>query len=510
MMKSNIWSHGYPVDESYPPSWHGFQSPAHLHAICALMGVAWEVGPETPLVIADVACGTGYTALMLAAGNPHCEVVGLDYNPAHIAEARSMAAAAAIGNVRFIEADLAELDDSALNALPEFDLIAAHGLWSWVADPVREGLLRLLRRRLKPGGLALVSYNALPGAASALGLARLVRPFMLSAANSADGVQLASEHVKRMVAAEPAHLSSSAWRPLLTGEVTAARPGYLKHEFQTEHWRPSFHADVAAAMASARCDYVGSATIDENFPQMSLSAAQRELWDEAPDAAARELIFDVCVPRAFRRDLYVRGLRRVPRDAAVDALWLASTSRAGGEVTLKTQAGEASLPQSLVDAVRSALSDRPCTVGALRKLPGCGNVTPSELLAVLIGSGHAQPLWRLPGSDVDWPQAVAVARRLNAVAAERLAPHGMGVGTLGLATPALGGGLRVSTIELAVANLVAHAATDGHESDDVTALVRRLVPPGPLPPPEVVAELERVVAELLAERRPVWKVLGIV
>ena len=62
--------------------------------LCALMGVAWEVGPETPLSIAEVGCGTGYTGSVLAAGNPNSRVLGLDYNPAHIAEARSMASAA--------------------------------------------------------------------------------------------------------------------------------------------------------------------------------------------------------------------------------------------------------------------------------------------------------------------------------------------------------------------------------------------------------------------------------
>jgi SAM-dependent methyltransferase len=119
MSDSNDWSHGYPVGESYPASWHGFQSPAHLRAICALMGVIWEVGPGKPMCIAEVGCGTGYTALVLAAGNPGCQVIGMDYNPAHIAEARSMAEAAGIDNATFLEVDLSQLDGRALDDLPE-------------------------------------------------------------------------------------------------------------------------------------------------------------------------------------------------------------------------------------------------------------------------------------------------------------------------------------------------------------------------------------------------------
>jgi SAM-dependent methyltransferase len=508
------WARGYPVSEAYPVSWHAFQSPAHLRAICALMGVAWEVGPDTPMSILEVGCGTGYTGSTLAAGNPHWQVTGLDYNPAHIGEARSLAAEAGLDNAKFLELDLAELDGAELDALPEFDLITVHGVWSWVADSVREGVLRLIKRRLKAGGLVFMGYNSLPGAAGSMGLARLVRGALLSVDTATEGLAVAARQVQRLVAAEPAHLPVSGWRRLVTGEVKGARPGYLLHEFLTEHWRPSFHADVAAAMASVRCDYVGSATVDENFPQMSLTAAQRELWDEAGDSAGRELIFDLCVARAFRRDVYVRGLRRVPREAAVEALWLASATQVAGEAVLMSQAGEAKLPSALIDAARGALAEGPQTVGALRALPGCGSATPAELLALLVGSGCAVPLWRLPGSGTDWSRAVDRSRRFNEVAARRLAPHGIGTGRFSLATPALGGGMVATAMELAVARLLTQSPQPPSSTGDIDAeagrLVDRLLPPGMLPEPPVLAELHRVVCSILRERLPAWKALALV
>jgi SAM-dependent methyltransferase len=511
MSDATPWARGYPVSEPYPPSWHYFQSPAHLRVICALMGVAWEVGPEMPLSIAEVGCGTGYTAAMLAAGHPQAQVMGLDYNPAHIAEARSLASAAGLTNLRCEEVDLAELGDAELDRLPEFDLVTVHGVWSWVADPVREGVLRLLRRRLKPGGVALVTYNALPGAAGSQGLARLARGALLAAGSSVDGVAALGGLVQRLIKADPMHLPASHWRRLFTGENQGARPGYVLHEFLTEHWRPAFHADVAAAMGTARCEYVGSATIDENFPQMTLTPPQRELWDEAPDPLARELIKDLCVQRAFRRDVFVRGLRRVPRDPAVDALWVAAARHATGEVALVAQAGVAKLPQPLIDAVRAALRDGPKTIGALRALPGCGSVTPSELIALLIGSDSAVPLWRLPGTGAGWDQAVAAARRLNAVAADRHAPFGVGASTLGLATPALAGGLTASAFELAVARRVAQSPSGSVSGEpDCADLVARLLPAGPGPDADIREDLERRVREMLAERLPVWQALGIV
>ena len=503
------WSRGYPVSETYPPSWHSFQSPAHLQVVCALMGVAWDVGPDTPMNILEIGCGTGYTSLMLAAGNPKAQVLGLDYNPAHIAEARAMAAEAGLANAHFIDADLAEMSTAEVRALPEFDLITVHGVWSWVGDPVREGVLRVIRQRLRAGGLVMMGYNALPGAAGSLGLARLVRKCMLGAAGSELGVAAASKLVERLVAAEPAHLPPSAWRRLLTGEVPGARPGYMLHEFQTEFWRPAFQADVAAALATARCEYLGSATIDENFPQLSLSAAQRVLWEEAPDSAGRELLFDVFVPRAFRRDVYARGLRRVPRDAAVDALWLATAVHTYSAVKLRSQAGEAMLPPAMVHAVRAALLEGPKTVGALRALPACAKATSAELLAMLVEADVAVPLWRAPGRGADWGGELAASRRLNAVAARRFAPHGVGAGQYGLATPALGGGLTVPPMELAVANLAAQAGAAVRGPQNAEIIVQGLLPPGSEQTDETMAQVRKIVAALLAERLPVWQALGI-
>jgi hypothetical protein len=380
-----------------------------------------------------------------------------------------------------------------------------HGVWSWVCDTVREGVLRLLKSRLKPGGLALVTYNALPGAAGTMGLSRVVRGEILAADGSIEGIEQAARLVDRLIAAKPSHLPSSAWRKLLTGEIKDARPGYLLHEFQTEHWRPCFHADVAAALSTARCDYVGSATIDENFPQLSLSPEQRVLWDEARDANARELIFDLCVSRAFRRDLYVRGLRRVARDEAIDAITLASTTSAQGQVVLRTQAGEATLPVELVASARAALSEKPRPIAHLRALPGCGSVTPAELLAVLVGSRCAMPLWRLPGEGPSWSEGAAAASRLNRTAAERLAPHGLGAGQFALASPALGGGLPGTAMELAVANLMID-----EPAPDVDHIVSRLLPPGQQPPADVLCELRQVIEKVRSERLAPWRALGAV
>ena len=514
MTQANSWSRGYPVDESYPASWHYFQSPAWLRAICAVSGVAWEVDASTPLSICEVGCGIGYTANLLAAAQPQSQVVGLDYNPAHIAEARSLARAAGLGNTQFLEVDLADLDDASLAALPEFDLIMAHGVWSWVGDPVRKGVLRLIQRRLKPGGLVLMTYNCLPGAAGSLGLARLVRPFLASDPDSTRALGRAGDLVRRIFAAEPSHLGRSGWSRLLTGEQTGARSGYLRHEFQTEHWRPEFFADVAEAMQSVRCDYVGSATIDENFPAMSLTPAQLAIWEEVGDPATRELIFDLCVQRAFRRDVYVRGLRRIDRVAATRALQIASVDRSDAPLVLHTQAGEAKLPEEMIRQIRSRLAQGPQTIGDLRSLPGCGSATPEELAAMLLGSRTAEPVWRDPDSAGDEAEAQRRVRRFHQASAARLAPYGVGHGSLGLGAPLLGGVISASALELAIVGALADLAAEpdvagADDADLAGRIAQRLLPPGPPPDSATLGGLMQAIQDTLRDRAPIWRSLGI-
>lgn len=508
MTRSENWTHGYTVSEPYPAFWHPFQSPAHILTVCDMVGAVWEVGPETPLSIADVGCGSGYTAAIMAASSPHWQVLGLDYNPAHVAEARSMAAAAGLPNFQCREADLATLDGAALDALPDFDLVTVHGVWSWVADPVRAGILRLLQRKLKPGGIALITYNCLPAAAGAIGLARLARRVLTAAPSAEAGVAALSEQVRVLHAAEPENLPRTAWREMLLGTANReVRPGYLLHEFTTEHWRPAFHGDVAAALGTVGCSFVGSATLDENFPRMTLTQAQQALYATMPDDETRQLLIDFCIARAFRRDVYMRGLRRVSSDAGLRRIELMLGTHAGGPVTLRAGAGVAELPEAIVAEVRARLGAGPATVDELCSLPACAGLTAAELVTMVVATNVAARVWRRPGSGPDWDAAVASARRLNRVAAARLAPHGVGIGQKAIVSPVLGGGLPVDSLELAVSQIMAEEPPDPAMP---AAVADRLLPPGYELPTEVRANLEAAIEEQLRDRGPVWRALGVV
>ena len=57
----------------------------------------------------------------------------------------------------------------------EFDYIIAHGVLSWVPPAVQEKTLAICRERLAPRGIAVVSYNTLPGWSAWQNLRELIR-----------------------------------------------------------------------------------------------------------------------------------------------------------------------------------------------------------------------------------------------------------------------------------------------------------------------------------------------
>lgn len=166
------WGAGYVTDTAYVHDFCRVQTPAILSLAALSCNVATPGGRGEPLRYCDLGCGQGFTASLVAAANPRADVFAADFNPTHIAGARALADAAGLDNVRFREASFDELAQD--TALPDFDIICLHGVYSWVSPESRRTVVGLVRRRLKPGGLFYISYDAMPGWAGIAPLRRLL------------------------------------------------------------------------------------------------------------------------------------------------------------------------------------------------------------------------------------------------------------------------------------------------------------------------------------------------
>jgi len=482
-----------PTGGQYAIAYQPQQTPAHFTLVAAMAGHPWSLRED--MVVADLGCGRGHVAQVLAAANPGWTVFGLDHDAAAIQEARQLAARAGLPNVNFLEVDLGALDGAELAALPQFDVVMAHGVWTWVSDAVRAGILRLLSGHLKPGGLAYLGYNALPGAMADAPLQRLLWHLSDHEASAAAAAH-AMERLRGMAGRLP--LPRTEMLQHILAEPARLEPAFLAHEFLTPHWRPVFHTELCAALAPTKLDFLGSCNLLEGLPALIGDANQQRILAPLVAADAGEFAKDLLLPRTFRADVFVRGRRRTDPSRLLDAIPVAArTAPPEASPVLRVADGRAALPQPAWAPMAAALAEGPARLGALRHLAPQGTGPhPAELAALLVDSGLALPVFRPPG-----PAPAAI--RLNRAAAAFHAPGGEGRGNFALASAVAAGGLPADPLELALVGAVLGGADAASPAALLTALN-----PG-LGGGQRAEALTRVAAKL-AEALPAWRRFGIV
>jgi len=499
------WGNGYVTDVAYLLGFHPEQAPAHLALAALINGVATEViGRPEGLSYLELGSGLGFASSLLAASNPSWRVTAIDFNPEHIAESRLFAEDAGVANVTFLEADLATLADSPLAALvPEADVVSLHGVWSWVSEATRAGIVKLLAAKLRAGGLVHVSYNALPAWQGALGMQRLVREAGRKLAGRSDRQAAAGLDVARaLVASGARHVGTDAFSKKLLERLGEASHGYLAHEFMNRDWQPVFHADVATALAEAKLSYVGSARLYENFPDLAMNEAQRKEAARFDDPLLFELIKDISGGPALRHDVYVRGARRLgenERNRILSELTLVLTAQPSRfAYEIEVAVGKATMNRDAYGPMVEALTAAPETIGALLALgePERGRATPAEVAAMLVGSGQAMVALRPPCGPL--PEL----NRFHAAAARRAGRFDKFGRPIALASHRLGSGLIVPALELLV---LSRLLNEGAAEPLIWA---RLIAP------EIedgqAEALAKDIASILEERTQIWRLAGVV
>jgi len=109
--------------------------------------------------ILELGCASGGNIIPLAAQFPKARFVGIDISETHVKAAQQRIAELGLTNIEIRQADLANVEFASRT----FDFILCHGVFSWVPKPVQDAIFAICARYLSPEGLAVISFNVLPG-----------------------------------------------------------------------------------------------------------------------------------------------------------------------------------------------------------------------------------------------------------------------------------------------------------------------------------------------------------
>jgi len=294
----------YLTDIFYPSHFYDFMSPVLLNYLAALHGFAPR-SLQGAFNYCELGCGGGMTTNTLAAAYPQGNFYGVDMNPAHIAYARQWATDALLNNIQFIEANLCVLDGS---QLPEFDFITIHGLYSWVSPKTRRAIVDFIQHKLCPGGIMMISYNAMPGSA----LIQPIREMMLAYTSGITGdtrtkVDEGIAYLRYLCEHEAAYFRDNPMAKTAVEHIFDRSTDYLAHEFFNAHWTPFYFMEVAETMAAIDLTFVGTLPVHANYLEITIPSTFREFFKTAPDRVVLERHKAFVRNERFRRDVYIKS-----------------------------------------------------------------------------------------------------------------------------------------------------------------------------------------------------------
>jgi SAM-dependent methyltransferase len=386
---------------------------------------------DRPYTYMELGCGPGLSLVLLAAANPHARFVGVDVMAEHVAAAQALAAAAGVDNLELVHLSVADL---AARDWPACDVIALHGVWSWVAAPLRDAILRFIAARLAPGGLVYLSYNAMPGWAAMEPLrAAMKLAFDRAEGSLAQRIAAALAFVRAIEQAQPAFFTANPTASIRLGQMEGDSPAYLAHEYFNAAWTPFYAADMMAEMQSLGLAFAVSVNLADNLPDMTMCPEARALLAEAATPVQRETVKDFLVNKQFRRDLYVRD----PRPLAAAEL---AAARAGARFAALIQ------PARLAAVRPGGSDDAPLNAPAHRALLAALQAGPRPVAdlaawAALDSDAAFAALYRLAAVEAVAP---AASDALIAAAAPRVAALNAGLARRDLparAVAEIGGGV---------------------------------------------------------------------
>jgi hypothetical protein len=372
-------------------------------------------------------------------------------------------AAGKLKNARIVTADFGHLPDD----LGVFDFIALHGVYSWVAPSVREEIVAIARDRLSPGGLLLVSYNAMPGWAHLQPIRGILRQYaQLRQGDSAQRMRDALSYVVYLREKQAKYFEDNPRAAAYVDMLLKQDPRYLVHEYLNEHWTSFYFSEVSGAFGQAGLNFIGSLPVFTNFWDLCVRPEFQELFRTTTHRLVTEAHKDFCANTAFRWDLYAKSptMLKGPQDRlrVADDLHFRVTNR---RITLPHRANlgvvTTTVQGPLYEALLKLLSDRSLRLSEILAADAIRGTSPADVMRA-VDAGVAMGMFDIStapvaGDPPDLSGPIQISHPFNRA---MLAANALGGHAVALASELSGNGHTIGDLD---ATLLQEVAERGRE-----------------------------------------------
>jgi hypothetical protein len=324
-------------------------------------------------------CGTGSTCVAVAAAHPDAEVWAWGHDLADVEATRRLGDAASVVNLTVHERP--GLPPDLGGGLTDFAVV--QDVLEASSDEQRECIFGALGMNVRPGGLVCVAYPTTVGWSEIAPVRALMR--QVARGYSGDPARLVPHVLGLLGALRAGNAKFLATRPAVVAwldDLSAMDHATIARMLRDE-FRPLSHAQVAEAMESIGCVFVGSAQLTDEL-NLGVPPALTTMVAAVPTPVLRETYRDLATRRAQRLDVFRRGAAPMTvgdRKSALEMLRLAAQSRGDDDLL-------AYLDPDLLGRLRSG----PLTVAELDR-----DIDQAEMTArILLAGGWAQPV--VPGA----------------------------------------------------------------------------------------------------------------
>ena len=298
----------------YPGTAWEHSHPDRIAANARLFGLS--PAPVERCRVLELGCGAGRNLVPMARGLPGARFLGIELAARPVELGRGLAAALGLSNVELRQRDIVDLPAD----LGEFDYIIAHGVYSWVAAPVREALMTVFARHLAPDGIAYLNFNAMPGG-HLRNLARDMMQFRLALFDDPEARHGDAVRFVRLVAgAQP---EESPYRRILEDEIDRVEcnpAGVLFHDDLVPDHQAFHFGSVVEHAARHGLQYLCEARPADVHPDRYPREIRAAIRRFGGGRVAREQCFDFLVCQMYRCSLFCRKGAVLARPADLEGL----------------------------------------------------------------------------------------------------------------------------------------------------------------------------------------------